>query len=94
MAEKDLSKIIDLIMANPNLIKEIQALADKGEGESEGNEKEPVQEIPTVSPEKIQPKSRRRELLCALKPYLSEERCRAVDQMLSITDILDMMRKK
>ena len=92
MAEKDLSRIIDLIMANPNLIKEIQALAENGEGD--GKEKEPVQEIPAVSPEKTQSRSKRRELLCALKPYLSEERCRAVDQMLSISDILEMMRKK
>ena len=39
-------------------------------------------------------KSKRRELLCALKPYVSEERSRAIDTMISIAEILDMMKAR
>ena len=95
MGEADLSKIVGLIMENPSLIAEIKALAD-------GRASQPVaEEVPSepteASAAKIEsapPRSRRRELLCALKPYLSEERCRAVDQMISLGEILDMMRNK
>ena len=36
----------------------------------------------------------RRELLSALKSYVSPERGRAIESMLSIADILDMMRER
>lgn len=95
MGEADLSKIVGLIMENPSLIAEIKALADGGAPKPEAEEAkaEPTEEVATrISA--AQPRSRRRELLCALKPYLSEGRCRAVDQMISIGEILDMMRNK
>ncbi len=38
-------------------------------------------------------RKRRRELLCALKPYLSKDRANAIDSMLVITDVLDVMRR-
>jgi hypothetical protein len=96
MAEKDLSKIVSLIMENPSLIEEIRSLAESdGDKQKPRNEPPPSVETAVGEIPKIQKTgSRRRELLCALKPYLSDERCRAVDQMLSISDILDMMRTK
>ena len=99
MAEQDLSKIINLIMENPDIIERIKNLGkdENKEGESEfiapteqkagqkGEEKE-------ITPP---PKhSRRRELIYALKPYLSDERGRAIETMLSITDVLDMMKTR
>jgi len=102
MGEADLSKIVGLIMENPSLIAEIRALAD-GETKSdtkpatekaEPSAAETAAVTETVSSETAAPRSRRRELLSALKPYLSEERCRAVDQMISLGEILDMMRNK
>lgn len=101
MADVDLSRIVGLIMENPSLVEEIKALANGSEKEEEGKTetaKETETEKETVSTsmqiaDRRQP-SRRRELLSALKPYLSESRCKAVDQMLSITDILEMMRTK
>lgn len=39
-------------------------------------------------------RSRRNELLRALKPYVSNERGKAIESMMTIADILDMMRSK
>ena len=97
MGENDLSKIVGLIMENPNLIAEIRALAEKSEGDSAPKEEaapETTEKEVTVSAPEAKSGRKRRELLLALKPYLSEQRCKAVDQMLSIGDILDMMRNK
>lgn len=96
MGEADLSKIVGLIMENPSLIAEIKALAEKEGGDApkpDGPKEEPKAVIAsneTAAP----PRSKRRELLSALKPYLSDERCKAVDQMISLGEILDMMRNK
>ena len=97
MADADLSKIVGLIMENPNLIAEIRALAEKGgksDEKSEAQEKEIAEEVNVTKAEPTRSGAKRRELLLALKPYLSSERVKAVDQMLSLGDILDMMRNK
>ncbi len=96
MAEADLSKIVSLIMENPKLIEEIKSLAEEktaSEPAAAETAAEPAKEpeaVETFAPQKI----RRRDLLCALKPYVSEERSRAIDSMLSISDILDMMKAR
>ena len=38
-------------------------------------------------------KKRRKELLCALKPYVCNERSKAIDTMLSLTDVLDILKE-
>ena len=101
----DLSRVVNLIMENPRLIEEISALAksDKS-GEMKAAGDEPL-EVPTDSTsEALKPvntyaderprKSRRTELLGAMKPYLSKERAKAIDSMLTIVDILDMMKER
>ena len=95
MAEQDLSKIINLIMENPDIIERIKNL---GKDES-ADGKDEVIAPPTDSGEEkeIAPQkkpSRRRELIYALKPYLSDERGRAIETMLSIADVLDMMKTR
>ena len=106
MAEPDLSKIVNLIMQNPKLIEEIKNLGANEEKEAEAES--PLPEETQAEEEKAAAESemtsgeaservgkiRRRELLAALKPYVSEERSRAIDSMMSIADILDMMRSK
>ena len=104
MAEADISKIVGLIMQNPSLIEQIKNLAD-GSGEpkieaSEENASEiessesetATQSTPPVNT--VGTKSKRRELLSALKPYLSEERSHAIDALMSIADILDMVKTR
>lgn len=98
----DLSRIISVIMENPKLIEEIAALAKSGEQASE-----PVapKEMPVAEPRvestaavPTAPRStaavRRGELLGALKPYLSTERAKAIDSMMTIAGILDAMKAR
>ena len=40
-----------------------------------------------------QKKRRRKELLCALKPYVCTERSKAIDTMLSLSDVLDVLKE-
>lgn len=102
MAEADLSKIVGLIMENPKLIEEIKGLTAKSENEESGetasrSEAEPEIKIEEASAEKDKgsdKRMRRKELLHALKAYVSEERGRAIESMLSIADILDMMKTR
>ena len=107
MAETDLSKIVNLIMENPKLIEEIKNLSvqkedantnsqTKDELQDESNKTESIA-APAVTYESPASQGginriRRKDLLLALKPYVSEERGRAIDSMMSIADILEMMR--
>lgn len=102
MAEADLSKIVNLIMENPKLIEEIKNLNKDAEKQEVTSQKEEVAESvinETETPDSYAPpenisRVRRRDLLSALKPYVSEERGRAIESMMSIIDILDMMRTR
>lgn len=101
----DVGRVIGLIMENPQLIEQIANLA-KGSGaapeeiqvEQDKSEKAAeVETTPTVSqPTYAQrsDRSNRAHLLGALKPYVSSERAKAIDSMISIADIIDMMRTR
>lgn len=101
----DVGKVIGLIMENPQLIEQIANLA-KGSGtasEAPQVEEEKTETLADVeaSPTASQPtysqrseRSNRAHLLGALKPYVSSERAKAIDSMISIADILDMMRTR
>ena len=98
----DLSRIVSLIMENPDLIEQISALVKKETPEEEKTEeiKEEIPEQPKEMPitEESVPisampkRAKRNQLLGAMKPYLSDERSKAIDSMMSIADILEMMR--
>lgn len=96
MAENDVGKIVNLIMENPELVEKIRELAQgeentEGKDEAEETASEPVAlHIPEAMPRRSA--TRRTELLRALKPYLSEDRGKAIESMMSIADIIDMMR--
>ena len=101
MAEADLSKIVSLIMENPHIIDEIKRLAENSEGTGDSSSitsEAPIiktEETETSAPPVSHPKSkRRRELLTALKPYVSGERGQAIESIMTIADILDAMGKK
>ena len=99
----DLSKVIGLIMENPQLIEQISKLAKQNgeyvtEPTSTENQQTEVktsveQSIPTYAPRNSSKESRT-QLLSALKPYVSQERAKAIDSMISIADILDMMKAR
>ncbi len=100
MADTDISRVISLIMENPKLIEEIKGLVEKdGEGGGAENaaavEEQMKIDAPTpVISRAVEPKRRRQELLSALKPYISDERKKAVESFVTIAEILDMMREK
>ena len=103
MAENDLAKIVGLIMENPKLIEEIKNLSAKAGTAEEmkaAAESETAETNGILLQEEVKPpeeknsRIRRRELLSALKPYVSEERGKAIDSVMSIADILEVMRSK
>lgn len=94
----DLGKIVSLIMENPDLISRIQELA-KGEDKKDDSaaEAEAVAVAPAAEVSRIRsidPKEKRNRLLGAMKPYLSSERAKAIDSMMSVVEILDMMKPR
>ncbi len=102
----DIGKVVELIMENPQLIAQISSLAKQKESsitseEMEDAEAKPQEAAedatavsqPTYTPS-VQKRSNRSQLFCALKPYVSGERAKAIDSMLAIADILDMMRAR
>lgn len=102
MNEGELGRIINLIMENPTLLSEIKRLAsdNKAEevaGESEISEPNAEVELPVEKEANSPPRVnnlKRRELLSALSPYISESRRKAIESFITIADILDLMRGK
>lgn len=103
----DISKVINLIMENPELLAQISAMVKKSDSNEQTEEAsaeiaeeptEPVSEpvVPSsLITDDISPRRQNRtKLLYAMKPYLKESRRGAIDTMISIVDILDVMRRK
>ena len=102
----DVGKIISLIMENPQLIEQISSLAKKQSNqENESNsdnahtetvtQKETTAQASTATYQPTSgPRGNRSQLLNALKPYVSSERAKAIDSMMSIADILDLMKSR
>ncbi len=99
----DISKVVNLIMENPELIASIKSILGKEKAEaaesndeSEAAEKEAkeAEVIATVAePEpKTDTRGRRNALLRALKPYVSGERAKAIDTMMSLADVMDIIK--
>ena len=61
---------------------------------SADGEKERTSPTPAEAVRESGERSNRNELLRALKPYVSTERGKAIESMMTIADILDLMRKK
>ena len=104
MAENDIAKIVSLIMENPALVEQIKELAaqeqNNTETKTEATEanttksESNTEEATSIHNTGTRNPRRRGELLEALKPYMSDERRRALDSFVAIADILDMMRAK
>ena len=96
----ELSRIVSLIMQNPQLISEISSLAKRepdvpveSTAPSESTSAESVKvaaDVPSIASRR----NARSQLLCALKPYVSKERAGAIDSMISIAEILEVMKAR
>lgn len=100
----DIGKVVSLIMENPALIEQIANLAKGTEQvksvsevaptvEAETKEAMPVASEATYTPP-FSKKSNRSQLFSALKPYVSSERAKAIDSMMAIAEIMDMMKAR
>ncbi len=102
----DLSRIVSLIMQNPDLIRQIEALAKK---DSENDESEtphtdstdPMERaaadaaVPvTVTPSRANKREKRTQLLSALRPYVSEKRGKTIDTLLGAMDLWDLVGRE
>lgn len=108
----DISKILGIIMENPEIIEKIKDLAasSKNDSSEEAAEATFSKNSDTVDSESqintdkttveaaakpaINTKKKRHDLLCAIKPYVSEGRGKAIDTMLSVIDVLDIMKAR
>lgn len=94
----DISRIIKLIMDNPKLVEEIGEMVktDKAPPEKEDiavDSTPKAPEVPTMAAPEGAKSRNRRELLFALKPYLSEKRSQAIDSMLSMAEVFTMLKR-
>ena len=108
MAEPDLSKIVSMIMNNPTLVEEIRDMVAKSDAEDEEQNEKSKNEVITPVPKKNEESAeaitkdtyrekkvtRRNELLRAMRPYLSEERGRAIESMITVMDIVLALKEK
>lgn len=90
----DLSKIVNMIMSNPELIEQIKGMAN-----STGSESAPSEGADTVKelekrPEPLSKNEKRNMLLSGLKPYLREDRQKTLDTMLTFANMLEAVRGK
>lgn len=96
----DLATMVKLIMDNPTIMEQISAMTGK-RAESEQPPEPTVEEradarpseISTPEPQRSEASNRSR-LISAMKPYLSENRARAVESMLMVADILGGMKRR
>ena len=95
----DISRVISVIMENPEIIEKISALMNSEKREAAPppqNEPPTESETQAVSAAVAQNSpgsSKRTRLLTALKPYVKSKRAEAIDSVIAIADIIDMMRR-
>ena len=94
----DLSRIVSLILQNPDLIKQIEVLAGQEEKNEEANlpmeaEAQTEQKAVTASAQAHgnDKRQKRAQLLTALRPYVSEKRGKTIDSLLGMVDLIDLM---
>ena len=97
MDDKDIERLARLIKEDPRLLNEIREITEK-EDEKAHLENEPEnfkksdEIINAFLPKQDEKRRRRGELLQAMKPYLSSERQKAIESMITIADLVDIMR--
>jgi hypothetical protein len=94
MAELELNKIVGMIMENPELVEKIKAMGNAAK-ESDTAVKEAAEPTVEVPAQSFTPRhSKRTEILRSLETFLSEERKKSLETMITIADILDNVKRK
>ena len=96
MAEADLSKVIGMIMENPTLVRQIKEMAERSGSDNQQEPANKSEDEGKAVEDSYPPhhQSRRNDLLRAIRPYLSEERGKAIESMIAIADILSITKKE
>ena len=83
-------------MENPELIAKIKAMGEtKTENTVEEGASESVDEPPKIEATSFAPRrSKRNEILRSLESFLSEDRKKSLETMMTIADVLDSVRRK
>lgn len=100
----DVGAVVGSIMENPELISKIKELLssaairpteEKAPTRTEEHESESLKAQASKIPDTHYGRSdkRRHQLLCALKPYVSSERAKAIDSMLSFATVLNIIKE-
>ena len=100
----DLSEMLSKVMANPQAVSMLSSLLgnqigdtapkDEAREKDERREKTEGSALPMPIAKENPSREKRRRLLLALKPFLSPERCAAVDRILMITDALSLLQNE
>ena len=95
MAELELNKIVGMIMENPELVAKIKAMGESAR-ENEDAAKDSAEESAKTSapPTFTLRHSKRNELLRSLESFLSDERKKSLETMMTIADVLDSVKRK
>ena len=94
MAELELNKIVGMIMENPELVEKIKAMGTAMNEAKETSKEEIIKsesaDVPTFTPKR----SKRYELLHSLEGFLSEDRKKSLETMMTIAEVLDSIKRK
>lgn len=101
----DLSSVVGMIMQNPELIAKISELASSQKHNSQEEVSAPEAEPDYVKTVKeadatdapqndLTKRERRAGLISAMRPYLSDDRARTLDTMMTVLEMVDAVRRK
>ena len=91
----DISKVISVIMENPDIIEKISELVKGNEDSAPQKADAAVSSAPQLTGAPVTERRKMRsQLLYAIKPYVKKSRADAIDSVIAIADIVDMMRRK
>ena len=94
MAELELNKIVSMIMENPDLVEKIKAMGTAASAEKEETESVIREHEVSEAKPAIRPSSKRYELLHSLEGFLSAERKKSLETLMTIAEVLDSVKRK
>lgn len=88
----DLSRIIGMLGSNPQLLSTMLSSLSGPKPTDIEPSGENAASLPAPAMGITKGKSGKRELLCALKPFLSAHRCENIDRILHMYDLFDLLK--
>ena len=92
----DFGALLQRVKSDPQMLTGLLSMLTADAPPKTSPEEPPVsisRELPQNIPAFVKPKSQKRELLCALKPFLSTKKCEGIDRILHMYELLDLMKQ-